>query len=56
LSQTQQPNAGADRHASVLSAQKARQAATPGHMRYVLGLSLAMALAAGIIIWLAFFA
>ena len=56
LSRTHQTaNTDADRHASVLSTQKARQGATPGHMRYVLALSLALALAAGVIIWLSFF-
>jgi hypothetical protein len=51
---TTDPNTG--EHAPVLAPQEARQAATPGHMRYVLALSLALALAAGAIIWLSFFA
>ena len=43
------------RHASVLAPQDARSAATPGHISYVLTISLALAFAAGVIIWLTFF-
>jgi len=49
-------NPNVDERAPVLAPQEARQAATPGHVRYVLALSLALALAAGAIIWLSFFA
>ena len=36
----------------LVPAQQARQGITLGHIRYVLGASLALAVAAGIIIWL----
>ena len=39
----------------LVPAQQARQGITLGHIRYVLGASLALAVAAGIIIWLVFF-
>jgi hypothetical protein len=40
----------------LVPAQQARQGITFGHIRYVLGISLALAVAAGVVIWLAFFA
>jgi hypothetical protein len=45
-----------DGHAPVLSAQKVRQGAPLGHIRYVLVISTLAAAAAGAIIWFAFFA
>jgi hypothetical protein len=40
----------------LVPAQRARQGAVLGHVRYVLIVSLALAVAAGVVIWLAFFA
>jgi hypothetical protein len=47
-----------DRQSSprLVPAQTARQGIMLGHIRYVLGASLALAVTAGVIIWLAFFA
>ena len=40
----------------VISAQRVRQAAPLGVMRYVLTISVGLAVLAGVVIWLAFFA
>lgn len=40
----------------LVPAQQARQGIALGHIRYVLGISLALAVAAGLVIWLVFFA
>jgi hypothetical protein len=40
----------------LVPAQQARQGIILGQVRYVLGVSLALAVVAGLVIWLAFFA
>jgi len=40
----------------LVPAQQARQGIMFGHIRYVLAISLGLAIAAGFVIWLAFFA
>ncbi len=47
--------AGREREPRIVPAQQARQAVPLGHIRYVLGGGLALAVAAGLIIWFGFF-